>query len=246
MRTSRVLLILAALFVASWASATYVIVLKNGNRVIGREKYQVKGNTAVIQLKNGQLTAIPLSQIDLARTDKVNSEKLGDAVSLEWVDAGDAPPPPPTPTPSVATLGRIRAEVARPVGDAARPTPTPGIFYRDLKYKDLQVEKLFQEGLESYHIYLYRTCAGTRPDFLFVEVSVNGQPEVLKALQAITLTYHLLAQKSPERSPAEVEVQMINESGKEAGLFRISALEATELATGKVTSEDFFIKKVIF
>jgi hypothetical protein len=57
-------------------------------------------------------------------------------------------------------------------------------------------------------------------------VSVNGQPEVLKALQAISLTYHLLSQKSPERSPAQVEVQMINESGKEAGLFRLTALEA--------------------
>ena len=87
-----------------------------------------------------------MSLIELARTDKVNSDKLGDAVSLEWVDSQGAPPPTPTPTPSVATLGRIRAEVARPVGDAARPTPTPGIFYRDLKYKDLQVEKLFQVG----------------------------------------------------------------------------------------------------
>ena len=39
---------------------------------------------------------------------------------------------------------------------------------------------------------------------------------------------------------------MINESGKEAGLFRLTALEATELATGKITPEDFFIRKVIF
>ncbi len=146
----------------------------------------------------------------------------------------------------MATLGKIRGEVARPEGDASKPTPTPGIMFRANKFSDVQVEKLFQEGLESYHIYLYRTSAGTRPEFLFIEVSVNGQPEVLKALQAIGLTYHLLAQNSPERCPAQVEVQMINESGKEAGLFRLTALEAADLATGKVTAEDFFIKKVIF
>lgn len=245
MTKARVILILAALLVAAWADATYVIVLKSGKRVVGREKYVVKGNNAVIQLKNGALTAVPLAQIDLPKTEQINAEKLGDAVSLDWVD-GTETPPTPTPTPSVAGLGRIRSQVGQLFGESAKPTPTPGIMFRDSKYSDVQVEKLFQEGLESYHLYLYRTSAGTRPEYLFVEVSVNGQPEVLKALQAIGLTYHLLAQRSPERCPAQVEVQMINESGKEAGLFRLTALEAAELATGKVTAEDFFIKKVIF
>jgi hypothetical protein len=238
-------LVVVALLAASWASGTYVIVLKSGKRVVGREKYVVKGNNALIQLKNGALTAVPLSQIDLPKTEKLNAENLGDAVSLDWVD-GTETPPTPTPTPSVAGLGRIRSQVGQIFGEAAKPTPTPGIMFRDSKYSDVQVEKLFQEGLESYHLYLYRTSAGTRPEYLFVEVSVNGQPEVLKTLQAVSLTYHLLAQKSPERSPAQVEVQMINESGKEAGLFRLTALEAAELATGKITPEDFFIKKVIF
>ncbi|MBI4917303.1 MAG: hypothetical protein HY825_15805 [Acidobacteria bacterium] len=238
-------LVVVALLAASWASATYVIVLKNGRRVVGREKYVVKGNSAVIQLKNGALTSLPLSQIDLPKTELVNSEKLGDAVSLDWVDMQEVQPTP-TPTPSVAGLGKIRSQVGRNSGETTKPTPTPGIMFRDSKYSDVQVEKLFQEGLESYHLYLYRTSAGTRPEFMFVEVSVNGQPEVLKALQAIGLTYHLLAQNSPERCPAQVEVQMINESGKEAGLFRLTALEAADLATGKITAEDFFIKKVIF
>jgi len=238
-------LVVVALLAASWASGTYVIVLKSGKRVVGREKYVVKGNNAVIQLKNGALMSLPLSQVDLPKTEQVNAEKLGDAVSLDWVEGTEAPPTP-TPTPSVAGLGRIRSQVGQLFGEAAKPTPTPGIMFRDSKYSDVQVEKLFQEGLESYHLYLYRTSAGTRPEYLFVEVSVNGQPEVLKALQAVSLTYHLLAQKSPERSPAQVEVQMINESGKEAGLFRLTALEAADLATGKVTAEDFFIKKVIF
>ena len=238
-------LVVVALLAASWASGTYVIVLKSGKRVVGREKYVVKGNNAVIQLKNGAVMSLPLSQVDLPKTEQVNAEKLGDAVSLDWVDGTEAPPTP-TPTPSVACLGRIRSQVGQLFGEAAKPTPTPGIMFRDSKYSDAQVEKLFQEGLESYHLYLYRTSAGTRPEYLFVEVSVNGQPEVLKALQAVSLTYHLLAQKSPERSPAQVEVQMINESGKEAGLFRLTALEAADLATGKVTAEDFFIKKVIF
>ena len=73
-------------------------------------------------------------------------------------------------------------------------------MFRDSEYRDIQVEKLFQEGLERYHLYLYRTIAGTRPRFMFIEVWVNGQPEVLKALQAISLTYHLLAE-TPRTAP---------------------------------------------
>ena len=46
--------------------------------------------------------------------------------------------------------------------------------------------------------------------------------------------------------PERVEVQMLNESGKEAGVFRLSAADAAELATGKVTPENFFVQHVIF
>jgi hypothetical protein len=39
---------------------------------------------------------------------------------------------------------------------------------------------------------------------------------------------------------------MLNEARKEAGLFRINAADATELATGKLGAEDFYLKHVIF
>ncbi|MGE5235009.1 MAG: hypothetical protein ACM3O7_01520, partial [Acidobacteriota bacterium] len=92
----------------------------------------------------------------------------------------------------MASLGKIRADEVRPVEDATRPTPTPGITFHDKAYRDVQVDKAFQEGLEAYHLYLYRTSQGTDPTYLFLEIQVNGQPEVLKALQAVTATYNVL------------------------------------------------------
>jgi len=234
-----------ALLLPAWAHAVYVVILKNGGRVVAREKYEVKGQTVIITTKLGTLTSIPLSQVDLEATWLFNARRIGDATPLDWLDE-NKPTPVPTPTVTVTTLGKIRRGIAAPENDAARPTPTPGIAFRDATYRDPKVQRAFEEGLEAYHIYLYRTGTGTQSTYLFLEVQVNGQREVTKALEAVTTTYHLLAEKAPERAPEKVEIQMLNESGKEAGLFRVSAEDATRLATGKVTAEDFFLQQVIF
>ncbi|MBP1619884.1 MAG: hypothetical protein H6Q02_651 [Acidobacteria bacterium] len=55
-----------------------------------------------------------------------------------------------------------------------------------------------------------------------------------------------MAQSAPTRAPAQVEIQMLNEARKEAGLFRIGVADAADLATGKVSAEDFYLKHVIF
>jgi len=241
----KLMIVLALLVVASSAQAAYVVMLRNGSRVVARDKFQLKGANVVVTLRNGTLTSIPLAHVDLEATEKLNARNLGDATALDWVDAA-TPTPTPSPTPSVATLGRIIPGLARPENDAARPTPTPGISLRDIEYPDKQVERTFEEGLERYHLYLYRTSAGTQARYLFIEVRVNGQAEVVKALLAITTTYHVLAESAPDRAPERVELQMLNESGKEAGLFRLAPEDAAELATAKTTAEEFFIRKVIF
>ncbi len=233
------------LIAAQSAWAVYVLILRNGGRVVARDKYQVKGPNALFVSKIGTYTSIPLSQIDVEATDKVNSQGLGDAQLLAWVDAKKVVPTP-TPTPLITALGHLQEGLAAKIGDAALPTPTPGITFRDTHYRDPQVEEAFQQGLESYHLYLYRTSQGTQPAYLFIEISVNGQPETLKALMAVAETYELLAKKAPGRLPERVEVQMLNESGKEAGVFRLSAADAAELATGKVTPENFYVQHVIF
>ena len=230
---------------ARQALAVYVIILRNGNRVVAREKYKVQGTTAIFQAKNGTYTSIPLDQMDVEETDRVNGLGLGDAQLLEWVDKKKVLPTP-TPTPPVAKLGHIKAGVAAKEGSATKPTPTPGVMFRETHYKDLKVEQAFEQGLESYHLYLYRTSEGTKPEYLFIEIQVNGQPETLKALQAVTATYQLLVQKAPERTPERVELQMLNEAGKEAGVFRLSAADAAELVGGKVTPEAFYVQHVIF
>jgi len=244
------LFLLLPLFFATFGDAAYVIYLKDGTRIVAQQKYSVKGSNALFKTKLGALTSVPLVAIDVARSDKVNSQGLGDAELLDWIDSGP-PTPTPKPTASVTGLGHLRSEVVQVNAGANRPTPTPSMVFREIKYRDEKVDKVFQHGLESYHLYLFRTSQGSRPEYLFVEVQVNGQPEVVRALQALCTTYNLIADdlgksKEIERMPERLEIQMLNESGKEAGVFRISATDAAELASGKITAEAFFVKHVIF
>lgn len=245
----RIMLIAMMVGVAAWAAqSAYVVILRDGSRVVGRQKYTVKGNNALLTLKNGTLVSIPLDHIDFDATEKLNARNLGDATPLDWADVQeeDRPRPTPTPTPSLTSLGQIRGGLGRPTADAARPTPTPGIAFTGAEYADPRVARAFEEGLERSRLYLYRIGRGTRANYLVVELQVNGKPEVNKGLMAVCEVYHILASTAPERAPERVEVRMLNESGREAGLFRLAPEEAAELATGKVTATEFFQKHVIF
>lgn len=226
------------------AQAVYVVYLKNGKRIVAREKYQIKGKTAIVTLKNGTVVALPLDQIHVDKTERINAMGLGDADLLALGEEGP-PPPTPTPTPLVGSLGKLKGELAKPIGTLAVPTPTPSFFLREKPFADAGVDRAFQEGLERYHVYLYRTSQGSRPNYFYLEARVN-EKEVPRALEAVCMTYHLLRKTAPERAPELVELRLLNETGREAGVFRIDPEQAAELAEGKVTPDEFFLKYVIF
>ncbi|HNX49164.1 MAG TPA: hypothetical protein PLS53_04590 [Thermoanaerobaculaceae bacterium] len=244
-------LALLALLASAWSDAAYVLILKDGSHQVAKEKYKVKGKLVEFLTTTGTLRSIPLSLLDVKATEELNARQFGSALPLDWVDANQVPPTP-TPTPSVAKMvGALRSGLAPGSVTTIRPTPTPIVTFHDTKFADARVDQAFQQGLEAYHLYLYRTSRGTEPTYLFIEVQVNGQKEVSRALQALTTTYHvvnqdLLKRNQAGRIPERLEVLLLNEAGKEAGVFRLSPADAEELASGKVTPEAFFVEKVMF
>lgn len=73
--------------------AAYTIYLKDGSRVIAREKYRVENGKAIIVLPSGERTALDANQIDIKRTDEANRSNYGTAIVLEQ----NAPPTPGAP-----------------------------------------------------------------------------------------------------------------------------------------------------
>jgi len=191
--------------------------------VVAREKYEVKGQNAVVRLKNGALTSFPLAYIDLAATEKINAMKLGDAVALEGLDGEPVVRATATPTPSVAALGRLRQAVAAAEGEAALPTPTTGHHPAGRWLQRQPRRPGVPGGARALSALPLPDQPGHQAGVPVHRGPGVGQAEVYKSLEAIATTYHLLAQSAPDRAPAQVEIQMLNEARKEAGLFRIAS-----------------------
>src|SRR5689334_16738430 len=100
------LAVTALLVLAAGPVHAYTIYLKDGSSIEAREKYTVQGNTAVIIMTNGSQSRLPMSQIDVARTQSGNASDFGSATVLR----GPAPAPQPSATLSGPSLGQLAAQ----------------------------------------------------------------------------------------------------------------------------------------
>ena len=82
LRPTLVLAVFAAALAAAPAFA-YTVYLKDGSRIVAREKYVVRGSLALITLPSGTQSSIAAAEIDVARTEQANKSNLGTAVAIE-------------------------------------------------------------------------------------------------------------------------------------------------------------------
>ena len=61
----------------------YTIYLKDGSRLIAKEKHLIEEGKAIIVLQNGTRTFIEASEIDIPRTKQANLGDYGTALVLE-------------------------------------------------------------------------------------------------------------------------------------------------------------------
>ena len=102
------------LLLAATPIAAYTIYLKDGSRLIAREKYTLEGDRALILLQNGTQTFLAASEIDVPRTDAANRNNYGTAMVLQDGEFTEAPP---DPSPSA------RSPSPRSPGAASARTP---------------------------------------------------------------------------------------------------------------------------
>ncbi len=245
----RKVLVLSVLLVAGLAGGTgkgYIVVLKNGQRIVAAAPIEIQGKLALITLPSGTVTSLPLAQVDLVATERYNQLGLGGALVLEGVGE-QTPTPTPTPEPSLGSLARLRG-IARPSPPPGTPTPTPtpSITLRPAPYPDPRVTEAFTSFFEQKHLYLYKTSVGTRPDAFFVQVVTDSEREVFHALTTVAEAFALIRQLDPKLAPRVVELQLVTSVNKPAGTFRLTPELAEQLASGKVQVERFYIEHVIF
>jgi len=243
--------IATVLFVAAAAAAAasgYVVILKNGSKIPCRDPLRIEGGNAIITLVTGTVASYPVDQVDVVETERYNQQGLGDALVIDELSLG-TPIPTPTPKQSLGRFASIDAGNRDPELASKyvpTPTPTPGIKLQPQAYHDQRVDQAFTRYFDQRNLLLYRTSAGTRPEYFFVQVVTDSQREVFEALRVVTDAFSLIHKLQPELAPAAIELQMIQTTGRAAGTFRVTPEMARTLAEKQTSIEQFYVSHVIF
>src|SRR5688500_3925216 len=86
---------LVLLLVATQASATYIVVLKNGTRYRAKDKWTVQAVKAIVQLEDGRTLQFDPALIDTARSEEATRLGYGDAKVLSTPGPGQGQTPAP-------------------------------------------------------------------------------------------------------------------------------------------------------
>jgi hypothetical protein len=232
------------------AAQGYVVILKSGHKVRCKEPMRIEGPNAILTLATGTLASYPLQLVDLVETERYNQLGLGNALLIEELSVHGKPIPTPTPYTSLGEHATIDGggDGGPTLSSTVEPTPvpTPGIKLQSEKYHDERVEQAFGKIFDEKDLLIYTTSRGTSPEIFFVQTTTDSEREVFEALETVAEAYVLINRIHPEISPAAVELEMVQTSGKPAGTFRLTPALAKELADGETPTQTFYIKNVIF
>lgn len=256
----KILIPLLVLLIAAPAAA-YTIYLKDGSRLIAREKYTVEDGKAIIVLQSGTQTFIDASEIDVERTEAANKGRYGTALHLEegrLTDTPSAKPPAPRRDTLTDVAGRSGATPRRPVrrapreGAAGSGTPQigpdgsvdlatlPRRAYRDLDIA-AEIQRIFRsQGIEEIKIY-----QGTQSGTPLLEVTANSEASVFRSLEtAANALVHVRTEIST--AVETLELVLATASRSPAGQFVLTPSAAQALAGKELEASAFFVQNVRF
>ena len=240
---------LLVIIVAVAGAEGYVVILKSGHKIRCREPMRIEGPNAILTLTTRTVTSYPLQLVDLVETERYNQLGLGDALMIEELSTGGTPLPTATPFRSLAQHATLDLGPAGPTLGSTHeptPTPTPGIQMQTTAYHDDRIDDAFTKIFDEKELVLYRTSAGTKPEYFFVQTTTDSEREVFEAIETVSAAYSIIHNLHEDLAPEAVELQMISTSGKPAGTFRLTPDLANELVNGDTPTQTFYIQNVIF
>lgn len=262
------MLVLVAALLAAAPALSYVIFLKDGNQIIARDKFRVKGDQALFELQSGVTSSIPLAQIDVERTEQENKVALRGVQVLEGmekIDQANSLPPPPPPD-SISDLLRGRGEHAalqvpearkrRRSSDAERaasgPVRTPA-GYVDLvhlprrAYATEAVSQALAQYFAGQGIEITGIYQGTEDRQPLVEIVTTSETAVFKALEESANALLQVRESLPDQVDALAILMVSNpQDHSRAGQFQLTPELAEQLASGAVAPPAFFLRHVEF
>lgn len=242
-------LALILLLVAGPALA-YTIYLKDGSRLIAREKYTLDGERALIVLQNGTQTFLAANEIDVPRTDAANRNNYGTAMVLQDGQLVDSAPQTEVGRQETLTdlAGRNQAG---PRPQAVRPVPTSPTSgdYLDLlsaqrqPFRNLDLAAEIQQVFMAQGVAGMQIAQGTAADRILIEITTDSEASVFRALEVAADA--LLHVRTRTAAPvAAFEIVLVTSNRSRGGQFLLTPGMATQLAEGEVELPAFYVQNV--
>lgn len=236
----------SAWLLAAGGAFAYVVVMKDGSKIFARSKYDVKGANAIITLENGNITQIPVSQIDVPGTDRYNKENVGNVIAITTPQEKELQTPQTTDKKrenleqfiqqkkkqDLAAPPAQPARTAAPAPAAAPNAPPGGTT--GTPFIDREAERIFAEA----GITQYRLSSGPRVAFIASE-----EDSVFRAINAAA---RLIVSLGSTGKATTLDVSIVSAGGEDGGKFKMTPDNARGLTEGSETASEFFVKRVLF
>lgn len=260
-RRIQVLLSILIIAIVALPAGAYTIYLKDGSRLIAKEKHRIEEGKAIIVLQNGTRTFIEASEIDIARTEQANLGDYGTALLLEDGQLVEAQIKPTEQKEQRLTDVASRAEsggaLTRPQSrrqtaaapDISQPriesgavdlTAFPRAPFSEMEVSAETTRFLRTLGVES--VQMYQGSDSTRA---FLEITTNSEAAVFRSLDAAADTLLHLLNRYPDQVQS-LELLMFTSDRDRAGQFHITREAAVALADSELDTSEFFIRHVQF
>jgi hypothetical protein len=246
-RTASLALALLLVATAGWG---YILVFKDGEKLVIEGRYRVIGDKVAVTLQSGAQTEFPLADVDIEKTEEMNKVTRGSAVVLDGRQEEGYNRPPPERTladvmrdrPAPREPSRAEAEAPRTV----RRTPAGNVDLFGMSRRPLQPEQtqridavLRRNGVRDAEVF-----QGTTSSRLLVDVVTAGRSEVFAALAGSAAALIELRAEMP--GIEALELAMATSSRSRAGQFVLDVEDAQRLASGSVTPAQHFVAEVLF
>ncbi len=246
---------------AAAPTLAYSIYLKDGSRLIAREKFRIEEGRAIITLQNGTQTFIDISEIDVPRTEEANQSRFGTAFVIEDGKLVEAPVNKVEEKPSLTDVSRRSGTQATTRPTTTRPsvesdTAPSGLrktasgmvdlaVFPRAPYRDLDVSAETARFLQALGVSEFQIFQGTDSQRPFLEMTANSEASVFRGLEAAADTLLHLQNQYADQVEA-LEILMITSNRERAGQFVLTSESASELAEKSSEASTFFIENVQF
>lgn len=263
-RTRPLVRIFAALALALAAAPgfAYTIYLKDGTRLIAREKYTVEGDLAILYQPSGTKSSLPFEQIDVKRTEEANVGNLSSTAFV--IEGGQATEVKKDDKPVVRRqriqdliksdeagirADRTGARSAALLPEAAQRAPegSAGTAKRRGRAPLANVALageirgfVIARGVTGIEIY-----AGPTPSWPLLVYNTGSEGAVFKALlTGANALLHFQGTRAAEVQGVEIVCETAD--GGSGGRFLLTPKQASEIVSGRIEITRFYVENVQF